>query len=124
MEVNNTESEGGVFDGQERGEAKVEEKDRDEEALHHIMTDLEAATGFDSYKAYLESFRRDPLYAGRSYTDILDGCFRGRRDAGAGVDLIDVSDEGLCLRGVHLSAPEISVALRQSTPGTSARIVL
>ena len=121
IEVKSTEAEEEVEDQQ--GE------EEEEEALRHIMRDLKEITGFDSYKAYLESFLRDPMFIGRSYADILHGCFHNPNDAGSGVDILDVSNMDLCPTGVrirckNLSASEISGALCHPPPGTSAQVVL
>ena len=117
-------------EGQQQEEAAWEgEKQRQEEALRQVRKDLEDTTGFDSYEAYLESFRRDPMYVGRSYTEILDGCFPDPIDVGPGVDIIDVSNEDLSRVGVRLrcedlSASEISKALCHPPPNTRVQIVL
>ena len=115
---------------QEEEEGEREEQEEDEhEALRQVMKDLEDTTGFGSYKAYLESFRRDPMYAGRSYFNIIDGCFDDPMHASSGVDIIDVSNEdlspaGVSLRCENLSASGISEALCHPPPSTRAQIVL
>ena len=119
------------FKGTQGGGEEVEGQKQKEgqEALRQVRKDLEETTGFGSYKAYLGSFRRDPMYVGRSYTDILDGCSHDPIDASSGVDIIDVSNEdlspvGVRLRCENLSASEISEALCHPPPSTRAQIVL
>ena len=130
IEVNGTEAaREDVEDPQQKEEGEENEEAERGEALRQTMRDLEGTTGFDSYKAYLESFRHDPMYMGRSYPDIIDGCFHNRRDTGSGVDIIDVSNEdpspvGVSLRYENLSASEISWALCHPPPSTRAQIVL
>ena len=153
VEVNSTEGRGEEVDGQQQekeGGEGEEQKEREilrqamkeledaegkeqkeRETLRQVMKDLEDATGFGSYKSYLESFRRDPMYVGRSYTDILNGCFSfdNHINGSPGVDIIDVSNEdlspvGVRLRCENLSASEISEALSHPPPSTRAQIVL
>ena len=130
IEVKNTAGEGGEEEAQqqEEKEGEGEEQRVRDETLRQVMKDLEDATGFGSYEAYLESFRRDPMYVGRSYTELFNGGgFSGPTDASPGVDIIDVSNGDLSpmhLRGENLSASEISEALCQPSPNTHAQIVL
>ena len=153
VEVNSTEGRGEEVDGQQQekeGGEGLERKEREtlrqamkeledtegeeqkeRKTLRQVMKDLEDATGFGSYKSYLESFRRDPMYVGRSYTDILNGCFSfdNHINGSPGVDIIDVSNEdlspvGVRLRCENLSASEISEALSHPPPSTRAQIVL
>lgn len=119
-----------------RQEASSKAREK-EEALLKIRKELEEKTGFATYKAYLKSLCCDPMYAGRSYIDILRTCWGDRaenrwgpRDYGSpGVDIIDVSDEdhsfvGVSLRCQNLSASEISAALCHPPPNTRAQVVL
>ncbi|KAK0517372.1 hypothetical protein JMJ35_000527 [Cladonia borealis] len=106
-----------------------EEKQREREALQQVMEDLKDATDFGSYYAYLESLHRDPMYAGRSYEEILEGCFHSPNKYGPGVDIIDVLNEDLSPVGVsprcsNLSASEIPGALCHPPANTRAQIVL
>lgn len=126
-------------------EGKSTERDREEvedqqqrkgrDALSKVRKELEKKTGFASYKAYLEALCCDPMYAGRSYIDILVNCFGAHDDTGEhgcappGIDIVDVSYEdrscvGVSLRCEDLSASEISVALCHPPPNTRAQVVL
>ena len=112
-------------------EVKSTERER-RKALHQTRKDLLETTGFDSYIDYMESFLHDPLYSGRSYFGILNGCFTNRRhidSTGSGVDIIDLSSEdsspvGVRIRCEDLAASEISRALCHPPPSTRAQIVL
>ena len=120
-EVKSTEGKSEEVEGQQQKEGQ--------EALAEIRKELEDTTGFGSYEAYLQSFDRDPMYLGRSYTDILDGCFHEPHDMGSGVDIIDVSNGdlspiGVSLRCQDLSATEISRALCHPPSSTRVQIVL
>ena len=128
--VESNEGGGNELEGRQQEEAAREgEKQRQEQALRQVRKDLEDKTGFGSYEAYLESIRCDPMYVGRSYTEILDGCFHDPIDASPGVDIVDVSNEDLPVGGVrlrceNLSASELCTALCQPPPDTRAQIVL
>lgn len=111
------------------GRQQEEHEGEGEKTLRQVMKDLENATGFGSYKAYLESIRRDPMYVGRSYNDILYGSFHIPQGTRSGVDIIDVSIEdlspvGVNLRCENLLASEISEALCHPPPSTRAQIVI
>ena len=128
IEVESTDEEGEDELPREERERR-EEEEREREALRQVMEGLKDTTGFGSYEAYLESYRRDPMYAGRSYNDILARCFREPRFHGRGVDVIDVSSKGLTpvevsVRWENLSASGVSWALCHPPPNTRAQIVL
>ena len=116
----------------EREEVKGQQQEEGPEALEQTRKDLLEKTGFETYRAYMTSFFRDPLYSGRSYFGILNGCFPKRRhteSTGSGVDIIDVSSEdsspvGVSIRREDLAANEISRALCHPPPSTRAQIVL
>ena len=130
VEVKRTKGGEEEVEGQQQEEvAREGGKQRQEEALHQLRKDLEDTTGFGSYRAYVKSFRRDPMYAGPSYSKILDGCFHSPSDIGPGVDIVDVSNEDLSsvrvsIRCENLSASEISGALCHPPPNTRAQIVV
>ena len=112
-----------------REEVESQQQKEGQEALSEIRKELEERTGFATYKAYLEALSCDPMYAGRSYIDILDISFLEDDGAPPGVDVIDILDEehscvGVSLRCEDLSASEISVALCHPPPNTRAQVVL
>ena len=112
-----------------REEVERQQQKEGQEELSEIRKELEERTGFASYKAYLESLCRDPIYVGRSYIDILNNCFGEHDYAPPGVDIIDVSDDdcsfvGVTLRCEDLSASEVSVALCHPPPNTRVQVVL
>ena len=132
IEVKSTEGE-----KEERNEVQQQEEEEGEggkqrerdEAFRRVMKDLEDTTGFGSYQAYLKSLHRDPMYVGRSYTEISAGCDRYPHDDGDGVDVIDLLSEDLSsvevsLRRQKLQAREIAEALCHPPPNTRAQIVL
>ena len=118
-----------------RAEVEGQQQKEGQEELSEIRKELEERTGFASYKAYLEALSCDPMYAGRSYIDILDNCF-GEDDyakehgyAPPGVDIVDVSNGdrscvGVSLRCEDISASQISVALCHPPPNARAQVVL
>ena len=118
----------------EREKVEGQQQKKGQEELSEIRKELEDRTGFASYEAYLEALCCDPMYAGRSYIDILDNCFgeddddSEHRYAPPAVDIVDVLVEdrscGVSLRCEKLSASEISVALCHPPPNTRAQVVL
>ena len=111
-------------DAQEDAQANAERA-----AVCHILECMKETTGFDSYEAYVDSLCQDPMYASRSYTEILEGCFDHAEHAGSGVDLIEVINEShgrarIDLRGKSLSASETTTILRNPTSDAAAQVIL
>ena len=130
IEVKSSKQGGSEVEGQQL-EAVASEggNQRRVEALHQIRKDLRDTTGFGSYEAYLESIRRDPMYSGRSYKEIIDGWLDSYSISSPGVGIIDVLNEDnspvrVSPRCEDLLASEIPGALCHPPAKTRAQIVL
>ena len=74
---------------------KEEEGREQAVALRPPVGDLIDTTAWDSYEDYSDAIQRDPMYVGRSYNDILDGCFHDPIDSSSGVDVKEEPNEHL-----------------------------
>lgn len=119
----------------DKGSPKAGRKCRHEsEMAAQVMADLQAATGFDSYEAYLESLRRNDLYSGPNVADIIHEASIIAPHKCAIIDLLTdnfpntPTDEASSLRAAlrckRLSAIETLANLREPSQSVKVQIVL
>lgn len=101
----------------------------DPEVVARLRCELEEATGFGSYKAYVESLAGDPMYPG-PYPHDLDRFLKGDDvDKIHRCDIFEVSMgkdrvPQLTLRGHHLSATQTCAAIRNPPRDISLQTIL